>query len=407
MKKSLLIAAAALALCQATPASAKDLAVVASFTVLADMVHEIGGNHVTVRSLVGPNGDPHVYEPTPADGAALAHADLVFVSGLGLEGWMDRLISASGYKGKIVVASDGIGSRTMIDADDDDDAKAPDKAAGGGAAGKVITDPHAWNSVANAVIYATNVEKAFEAADPADAGLFKTNGDRYIGELTTLDAWVHQQISEVPAARRKVITTHDAFGYFGAAYGVEFRAPIGFSSEGRGRSLGPAGGGADRPDPQGADQGGVPRKRQRSPSDPADRRGDRCQTGRDSLCGGALRRGRPGPQLREDDPLQRRAAQGRHADQLTRRHSVRPDGPRWRGAPDRQAPSAASTRPSGPASGSSRPGSTATIRLSGDRPRKPCRESRAEKAAPRKPRRESRAEKAVDSPFGRRAVSCP
>ena len=258
----------------------------------------------------------------------------------------------------------------MIDADDDDDAKAPDKAAGGGAAGKVITDPHAWNSVANAVIYATNVEKAFEAADPADAGLFKTNGDRYIGELTTLDAWVHQQISEVPAARRKVITTHDAFGYFGAAYGV-------------------------------------PRKRQRSPSDPADRRGDRCQTGRDSLCGGALRRGRPGPQLREDDPLQRRAAQGRHADQLTRRHSVRPDGPRWRGAPDRQAPSAASTRPSGPASGSSRPGSTATIRLSGDRPRKPCRESRAEKAAPRKPRRESRAEKAVDSPFGRRAVSCP
>ena len=231
MKKSLLIAAAALALCQATPASAKDLAVVASFTVLADMVHEIGGNHVTVRSLVGPNGDPHVYEPTPADGAALAHADLVFVSGLGLEGWMDRLISASGYKGKIVVASDGIGSRTMIYADDDDDAKAPDKAAGGGAAGKVITDPHAWNSVANAVIYATNVEKAFEAADPADAGLFKTNGDRYIGELTTLDAWVHQQISEVPAARRKVITTHDAFGYFGAAYGVEFRAPIGFSTE--------------------------------------------------------------------------------------------------------------------------------------------------------------------------------
>ena len=240
MKKSLLVVAGILALCSATPASAKDLNVVASFTVLADMVHEIGGSHVAVRSLVGPNGDPHVYEPTPADSAALAHADLVFVSGLGLEGWMDRLITASGYKGKIVVASDGVTSRTMIDTDDDDAAKAPDKAAGdakaapeagGEPAGKVITDPHAWNSVANAVIFATNIEKAFETADPADADHFKANGDRYIAELKKLDAWVHQEINEIPAAKRKVITTHDAFGYFGAAYGIEFKAPIGFSTE--------------------------------------------------------------------------------------------------------------------------------------------------------------------------------
>jgi zinc/manganese transport system substrate-binding protein len=228
MKKSLLIVAGILALCSATPALAKDLNVVASFTVLADMVHEVGGSHVTVRSLVGANGDPHVYEPTPADSAALAHADLVFVSGLGLEGWMERLITASGYKGKIVVASDGIGTRTMIDTDDDAGA-AP--TSGGEPAGKLITDPHAWNSVANAVIYATNIEKAFEAVDPADADRFKANGDRYIGALKGLDAWVHQQINEVPAAKRKVITTHDAFGYFGAAYGVDFRAPIGFSTE--------------------------------------------------------------------------------------------------------------------------------------------------------------------------------
>lgn len=230
MKKSLLVAAGILALCSATPASAKDLNVVASFTVLADMVHEIGGSHVTVRTLVGPNGDPHVYEPTPADSAAIAHADLVFVSGLGLEGWMDRLISASGYKGKIVVASDGVNTRTMIDTDDDS-AKGPDKTAGGEPAGKVITDPHAWNSVANAVIFATNIEKAFEAADPADADHFKANGDRYIAELKKLDAWVHQEINEIPPAKRKVITTHDAFGYLGAAYGIEFKAPLGVSTE--------------------------------------------------------------------------------------------------------------------------------------------------------------------------------
>ncbi len=216
--KKVFCVAALIALSVPGTASARDLHVVASFTILADMVHEVGGRDVTVRSLVGPNGDPHVYEPTPADSAALAHADVVFVSGLGLEGWMDRLITASGYQGKIVVTSDGVASRTMIDTDDEP-------------AGKVITDPHAWNSVANAVIYATNIEQALKTADPEDSARFTANGERYLTELKTLDAWVHHEINEVPPAKRKVITSHDAFGYFGADYGVEFRAPVGFSTE--------------------------------------------------------------------------------------------------------------------------------------------------------------------------------
>jgi zinc/manganese transport system substrate-binding protein len=194
-------------------AQAKKLEVVASFTVLADVVHQIGGDAVDVRSLVGPNGDPHVYEPTPQDAQALANADVVFVSGLELEGWMDRLITASGYKGKIIVASDGIVTRRM-----EDD-------------GKEITDPHAWNSAANGAVYAANVTKALVAADPAHAASYQANGTKYEAELKDLDSWARREVATIPAAKRKVITSHDAFGYLGAAYSIEFRAPVGFSTE--------------------------------------------------------------------------------------------------------------------------------------------------------------------------------
>ena len=199
----------------ALPAWAQDktLNVVASFTVLGDIVHQVGGDTVAVRSLVGPNGDPHVYEPTPQDAQALAKADVVIVSGLDLEGWMDRLITASGYKGKIIVASDGIVTRRM-----EDD-------------GKEITDPHAWNSAANGVVYAQNVTKALAAADPAHAATYQANGAKYEAELKDLDSWARREVATIPEAKRKVITSHDAFGYLGAAYGIEFRAPVGFSTE--------------------------------------------------------------------------------------------------------------------------------------------------------------------------------
>ncbi len=137
---------------------AKTVNTVASFSVLADIVKEVGGEHVKVKSLVGPDGDPHSFEPTPQDSQALAKADVVFVSGLGLEGWMDRLISASEYKGKVIVSSEGIETRSM-----EED-------------GKTITDPHAWNSMKNGVVYANNVMNALIAADPEDAAYFRQQG---------------------------------------------------------------------------------------------------------------------------------------------------------------------------------------------------------------------------------------
>ena len=195
------------------PADAKTLEAVASFTVLADMVHQVGGDRVHITSLVGPNGDPHAFEPTPDDARRLKAADLVFVSGLGLEGWMDRLITASGYQSKVVVATDGIHTRHM-----EED-------------GKDITDPHAWNSATNGVTYVVNITKSLSMADPEGASIYQANGDRYAQQLRDLDSYARQQIASVPAARRKVLTSHDAFGYFGAAYGVTFLSPIGFSTE--------------------------------------------------------------------------------------------------------------------------------------------------------------------------------
>lgn len=209
-----IVAAATLAtLSSIQSQAAKPLEAVASFTVLADMVHQVGGDRVHVTSLVGPNGDPHAFEPTPDDARRLKAANLVFVSGLGLEGWMDRLISASGYQGKVVVASDGIRTLHM-----DED-------------GKRITDPHAWNSAANGVIYVGNIVKALVAADPEGAPTYQANGGRYAQQLRDLDSYARQQVAAVPMARRKVLTSHDAFGYFGAAYGVTFLAPLGFSTE--------------------------------------------------------------------------------------------------------------------------------------------------------------------------------
>ncbi|MBS0968292.1 MULTISPECIES: metal ABC transporter substrate-binding protein [Yersiniaceae] len=211
--KYLPVVLATAALLSAHSAMAKTVETVASFSILGDMVQHIGGEHVHVKTLVGPDGDPHSYEPTPQDSQALAHADVVFVSGLGLEGWMDRLISASGYRGQPVVASEGVNTRQM-----EED-------------GKMITDPHAWNSMQNGVLYARHIMAALAAADPQDAGYFRQRGAAYIAQLQQLDQWAKQQFADVPAEKRKVLTSHDAFGYMGREYGVTFMAPVGFSTE--------------------------------------------------------------------------------------------------------------------------------------------------------------------------------
>ena len=196
-----------------TSASAQTLKVVASFTVLADVVRQVGGDQVTVTSLVGPNGDPHEFEPSPSDARNLKAAQVAFVSGEGLEGWMDRLISASGYNGEPVVVSQGIKFRTM-----DED-------------GQTVTDPHVWNSPVNVKVWVDNIKEALTKAAPADAATFKINAESYLKKLDALDAYAHSKLDTIAADHRKVLTSHDAFGYFGREYGVQFLAPIGVSTE--------------------------------------------------------------------------------------------------------------------------------------------------------------------------------
>ena len=203
----------ALAALSTTSASAATLKVVASFTVLADVVRQVGGDQVTVTSLVGPNSDPHEFEPSPSDARNLNAAQVAFVSGEGLEGWMDRLISASGYKGEPVVVSQGIKFRTM-----DED-------------GQTVTDPHVWNSPVNVKVWVDNIKEALAKAAPADAAVFKINAESYLKKLDALDAYAHSKLDTIAAEHRKVLISHDAFGYFGREYGVQFLAPIGVSTE--------------------------------------------------------------------------------------------------------------------------------------------------------------------------------
>jgi zinc/manganese transport system substrate-binding protein len=201
-------------ICILTPARADArLAIVASFSVLGDMVKQVAGERAEVRTLVGANGDAHSFEPSPNDAASLARADLVIINGLGLEKWMERLVTAAGYKGPIAVASAGVKPRSMSEE------------------GETVTDPHAWQDLANGQIYVRNIARALAAADPAEADYFRSRAERYAAELAALDGWVRQEIAKVPAQKRRVITTHDAFGYFGAAYGVSFLAPEGLSTE--------------------------------------------------------------------------------------------------------------------------------------------------------------------------------
>ena len=192
------------------PASAQDrLNVVASFSILGDFVRNVGGDRVSVTTLVGPDGDVHVYTPAPADARKIADAKLLIVNGLGLEGWLPRLLQASGNKAPIIVATKGI---------------APLKSGSD-------ADPHAWQSVANARIYVANIRDALGAADPANAEAYRANAEAYLAKLETLDREVREAIAQIPQSRRKVISTHDAFGYLASAYGIEFIAPLGVSTE--------------------------------------------------------------------------------------------------------------------------------------------------------------------------------
>ncbi len=211
------IAAGALAMLFSAPAYAQDrLKVIASFSILGDFVNNVGGQRLEVATLVGPNGNAHVYAPSPADARKVADAKLVLVNGLGFEGWLDRLVKASGTKAAIVVATKGIKPRERAGDHDHDHGR---------------TDPHAWQSVANAKIYVANIRDALIAADPAGKDAYAANATAYLAKLDALEREVRDVIAKIPPDRRRLITSHDAFGYFEAAYGVAFIAPQGVSTE--------------------------------------------------------------------------------------------------------------------------------------------------------------------------------
>ncbi|MEX0338713.1 MAG: zinc ABC transporter substrate-binding protein [Arenibacterium sp.] len=193
----------------AAPALAEDLKIVASFSILGDMVEQVVGEHASVTTIVGPDADAHVYQPSVADARAVAEADVIFVNGLGFETWSDTLITESGTNASVFVATEGV-APVMIDGE---------------------TDPHAWNALSNGVIYVQNITAAMSDALPDHAQDFEANAAAYIAELEALDTTTKERLSQLPADRRTVVTAHDAFGYLADAYGLNFLAPVGIDTD--------------------------------------------------------------------------------------------------------------------------------------------------------------------------------
>jgi len=207
-RRSFLVSSAALLAGSAARAQARG-EMIASMSIIADLVAQVGGARISVSSLVGPGGDAHVFQPAPADARRVAQAQALFVNGLGLEGWLPRLVQASGGKARIVTVSEGV--KPIRDGRD--------------------VDPHAWQDVANAKIYVANIRDALIAADPDGAAEFTQRAKDYLQTLDRLDAEIRAGVATIPAARRRIITSHDAFGYFAKAYGLAFIAPQGVSTE--------------------------------------------------------------------------------------------------------------------------------------------------------------------------------
>jgi zinc/manganese transport system substrate-binding protein len=219
----------------ARPAGAADapppVEVVASFSILGDMAREVGGDRVSVRTLVGPDGDAHVYEPAPSDARAVAGADLVVVNGLGFEGWLPRLLGAAGYKGPVATASEGVEPRARRGDGHDVHHDAD---------GHGDVDPHAWQDLRRGRAYIANIARALAAADPAGAEAYDANARAYGERLAALDREVREAVARLPEARRRIVTSHDAFGYFAEAYGLEVLAPEGVSTESEASAAGVA-----------------------------------------------------------------------------------------------------------------------------------------------------------------------
>lgn len=185
------------------------LKIVASFSILGDMLQQVVGEHADVTTIVGPDADAHVYQPSVADARAVADADVIFVNGLGFETWSETLISESGMDASVHVATQGV---KIVKVDGE-------------------TDPHAWNSLSNGVVYVNNIAAVLSNKIPEKADIIETNRATYANTLMALDASTKTKLSQLPAEKRTVVTAHDAFGYLADAYDMTFLAPVGIDTE--------------------------------------------------------------------------------------------------------------------------------------------------------------------------------
>jgi zinc/manganese transport system substrate-binding protein len=201
----LLTVLALLSLVSIFPAAAQDrVKVVATFSILGDLVEQVGGDRIAVTTLVGPDTDAHTYQPKPNDLRVLAGAQVLVSNGLGFEGWIDRLADAASFKGtRIVVSKDAA----------------------------IGPDPHCWQDVACTRRYVANIAEGLASADPANAATYRARARAYDAKLATLEAWIRGEIATVPEDRRKAITGHNSFHYFAEAYGVQFEAPRGYTTD--------------------------------------------------------------------------------------------------------------------------------------------------------------------------------
>jgi len=236
---------AALALLAWPQADARELQVVSTFSVISDFARNVGGERIKLTTLVPPNGDTHSYEPKPADAVAVGRADVVLANGLHLEGFLDRLVQASGATAPVIALTQGVellrNTEEEHDHHDEHDAQGHDHDhhdEGKHGHGEHDHhhhhgeyDPHAWQSVRNAQIYVNNIAKAFCAADATGCPDYQANAKAYDEKLQALDAELKASVAQIPAARRTIITSHDAFGYLGREYGFQFLAPQGISTE--------------------------------------------------------------------------------------------------------------------------------------------------------------------------------
>lgn len=190
--------------------------IVTSFSVLEDMVKTITGPLCKVQSIVGPNQDAHVFEPKPTTNALILGADAVIINGLGFEGWMDRLLKASSYRGPVITATQYIKPRYLHQ---------PDRQEAS------VPDPHAWHTIPNAILYIQALTETLSKIFPFHQASFKKNADIFQKQLWHIEQSIQTRLSAIPLDKRRVITAHDAFGYMGQHYQITFLSPVGISTE--------------------------------------------------------------------------------------------------------------------------------------------------------------------------------